>query len=565
MRITDAGRIAQEFTAALAVELILAVLLTALLYGVFRKYPVYSTRALKAFHASTRHPALYIAAAMLFPVAVRIAVLPWMPPPAPSIHDEFSHLLVADTLLRGRLANPPHPLAIHFETIYVLQHPTYSSVYPLGQGIVLATGKLLTGNPWAGVLLATALMCGGITWMLYGCLPPVWAATGGLIVACGLGAKWEDTYFGGAFCAFGGALLFGALCRLRKSPSKLQGIVAGLGWSIVCLVRPFESVLVFILAWSFIAVFIFRQPRSWRPWVGTLLLMSSVQVGALLLTAYDDRAVTGSATTLPYQLEQRVYGVPQTFFWQQPVEEPALPFKELRDMYDWQRQQRDNKARHPFRNYAVVVYHIWAFFVSVWYYIPLAVLPFLWKDPDVIIGVAVIFLASVVSAIYPFFFPHYFAAYVCVIYFLVVRGMMRLFQWRYGRPLGVFLIIGALLIGWCNLPVKSITSRNLPLDGGLRKQTSARLQALGGRHVVFVRYGATHDFHDEWVYNTANIDNSPIVWCRTMGPDRDMEVARYYGDRRTWMLDVEPADVRVTPYELQSPPRFAQAGWVLYR
>jgi hypothetical protein len=39
----------------------------------------------------------------------------------PDVYDEFSHLLVADTLRHFRLANPMHPLHQFFETFFVLQ------------------------------------------------------------------------------------------------------------------------------------------------------------------------------------------------------------------------------------------------------------------------------------------------------------------------------------------------------------------------------------------------------------------------------------------------------------
>jgi len=89
----------------------------------------------------------------LLSIALRLLLLPHHPVPAPTVSDEFSHLLLADTLLHGRLANPPHPLHQFFETYFVLQEPTYSSIYAMGQGMVLAIGRIIFGSWWAGVLL----------------------------------------------------------------------------------------------------------------------------------------------------------------------------------------------------------------------------------------------------------------------------------------------------------------------------------------------------------------------------------------------------------------------------
>src|ERR1022692_2771640 len=76
-------------------------------------------------HAGARDPAHRAAARTgwcmlalaILPIALRLAMLAQSPAPTPNGSDDFSHLLVADTLRHFRLANPPHPLHQFFETI----------------------------------------------------------------------------------------------------------------------------------------------------------------------------------------------------------------------------------------------------------------------------------------------------------------------------------------------------------------------------------------------------------------------------------------------------------------
>src|ERR1017187_8431907 len=80
---------------------------------------------------------------ILVPILVRVSMLRVFPVQPPGVVDEFSYLLAGDTFAHGRLTNPPHPMAAFFDTVFVLQHPTYASAYPPAQGGVLPLGRSL--------------------------------------------------------------------------------------------------------------------------------------------------------------------------------------------------------------------------------------------------------------------------------------------------------------------------------------------------------------------------------------------------------------------------------------
>jgi hypothetical protein len=198
------------FGAADFILLILAALLALFALG-WRWTEPYAARL-------ARRTAWCMLALGALPVALRLALLPHHPVPFPDIYDEFSHLLVADTLRHFRLANPAHPMHRFFETFFVLQQPTYSSIYPIGQGLSMAVGRMIFGHPWAGVLMSAAAFCALCYWMLRGWTTPGWALVGGVLAVIEFGPlnKWMNSYWGGAFASAGGCLVFGALPRLRN-------------------------------------------------------------------------------------------------------------------------------------------------------------------------------------------------------------------------------------------------------------------------------------------------------------------------------------------------------------
>src|SRR5579872_870355 len=157
-------------------------------------------------------------------------------PPYPSARDEFSYLLAADTFAAGRLTNPTPAQWQHFETPEVLVRPTYQSKYPPGQGLILAIGQGLTGNPLAGVWLSSALACAALCWMLQAWVGDTWALYGGLLAAFQLSffGRWAQSYWGGMVAALGGALLYGALRRIADEENTRSRFSPRFFWPGVC-------------------------------------------------------------------------------------------------------------------------------------------------------------------------------------------------------------------------------------------------------------------------------------------------------------------------------------------
>ena len=503
----------------------------------------------------------------------RLALLPLAPVPQPDLHDEFSHLLAAETFASGRLTNPTPPLWEHFESFHVIVRPTYMGMYPPAQAVVLAVGSWL-GHPWIGVLLSVALACAAICWMLQGWLPPTWAFLGGMlaVIRFGLTGYWINSYMGGAVAAAGGALILGALPRIKATARTRDALAMGLGLVALANSRAYEGLVlslpVAVVLLAHLVTSRRASPRRKITHVVAPLLI--VLIAAGLGMGYYFWRVTGSLVRMPYEVNRSTYATAPIFLWQAPRPEPAYHHPVMRDFHlrFEQATYRDEIASvHGFllAKLAVVI-PLLAFYVGPAMLLPVLMFPRALRDRRIRFLMITGLVAGIGFVVEVFFLPHYAAPLTAVMLAAIVQSLRHLWLWRWdGAPAGRFLVralpvlsaavlvlrLAAPAVG---LPLTETTIwwlRVAPSDRALdRAHVLAELERRPGRHLVLVRYGPAHDplTRPEWVYNRADLDHAKVIWAREMDPARATQLAAHYPDRQVWLVEPDRDPRRLEPY-----------------
>jgi hypothetical protein len=511
--------------------------------------------------AESRWKSILFAAA--FPLVVRFLMLPWYPPPPPQIHDEFSYLLQADTFAHGRVANPTPPLWEHFETEYTLLTPKYASQYQPAQGLVLAAGQVLLRHPWWGVFFSVGLMCGTLCWALWYVVPPVWALAGALGAGLqfGIFGLWMNSYFGGAVSATAGAIVFGAVMRMRlPGKAATSAGLAATGVILLFATRPFEALL--WMGVFFVGVYWQRLDLTGAiaRRVAPAFLLVFV-VGACSLAWYNWR-ITGKPLVPPYLEYRQVYGTPQPYWWQAPIRVTDFRHEELRNNYKNQERLYDMRTDPG----AVVkaektrLSHFWRFFVGPFLSPALAFILFLRRDKRVRFWLLACIPFILDKATYHAWYPAHSGPATILIVLVLLQCWRHMRVWQ--RERGTGLALSRLMVaGLCAAIVfgnvgraaepflpESRRAHLAPLWESLypakrlRDDVIARLERIPGSHLVFVKYAPGHCFCEEWVFNTADIENQRIVFARVYTPESNQALANYLHKQNTWVIepDLQP-------------------------
>ncbi len=526
-----------------------------------------------------RRRGLAVAAAGLSVLVLRLAILPLLPIPLPFTCDDFSFLLAADTFVHGRLTNPTPAMWMHFETIHVTMKPTYTTMYFPGEALILAAGKALVGNWWFGSLVASALMCAALCWMLQAWLPANWALLGGFLAVLRLGifSYWTNSYHAaGSLAALGGALVLGGLPRLTRTARPGYGVWMALGAAILVLTRPYEGLLLCLP----VAVMLGRWALKGknRPSMAALVRGAALPLGLVVATVawlgyYDYRAF-GSPTTLPYTVDRNTYAIAPYYIWQHERPEPVYNNADMRNFYEFEAAyfRKIHSPRGFLPQTLEKIGFLFLFYAGFILLIPLMMIKRVFLDRRIrFLVISVLVLAAGMS-IEIFLLPHYVAPFTAAFYAIGLQAMRHLRVWRpEGKPAGLALtritVVSCLIlgvVGACAAPLHivpkywNITWYGPAGQGRERAQVERALDGRPGGQLALVRYGPGHTPTDEeWVYNWADIDNSKVVWARELDPKHNKELIDYYVGRTAWLVEPDAHPAKVSPYPLRDEAQAA--------
>jgi hypothetical protein len=368
--------------------------------------------------------------------------------------------------------------------------------------------------------------------------------------------------------------------RLAENPRSRDGLVLGIGISVLANSRPFEgAVLTLLCLLPLLRALRVGSSPARIQLVRTLIPAGVVLTLTFLWMGYYNSRVTGNVLRLPYVECELQYGATPLFLFQPLRPLPptlrygsmwAVTHHSIRIYHDqtssWKSFilfgidklwllvrsafQLFRLPDEPLGGPAIrLLVAPWLRFVLL---APLLLLPLaIRRDPWLRWAALTLVAFGICVVPETYMNPQYGAPVGGLVAILLIQSLrlvrtLRRGRWRYGRALLQLLVALFVLSGV--LVALSLPSLRPSVYHPDRRPIISYLQASGGRHLVLVDYGNPYTGGGEWVYNVADIDNQDIIWARFLTPEENRKLLAYYAGRTVWRLRITGKKVELTTY-----------------
>jgi hypothetical protein len=314
-----------------------------------------------------------------------------------------------------------------------------------------------------------------------------------------------------------------------------------------------------LLAWMF-----GRRGPTWAVSLRHIIvpILMILTLTATGLCIYNVR-VTNNPLRMPYQVHEETYARAPVFVWQQPRAEPQYHHETIRSFHNnfaLRAHENQQSIAGLIHDRLYLLYRLGLGTFNVFAIAVIGILPFVCSSQHPngwarrALGIYVFFALGLTME--TFMALHYIAPVVPLNYFFVLSAL-RLWA-RRNRRVGRFIL-------WL-LPVSAALLVALSLYRDNRHDPSSdwhvqrarlldQMKQRQGKHLILVSYGPRHSFHEEWVYNPADIDAAKVVWARRMNSAQDYcRLLEYFKERQIWALEIdrEPFLPKAVPYTAES-------------
>ena len=502
--------------------------------------------------------------------------------PIPQVHDEFAYLLGSDTFASGRLTNLTPLFWQSFESQHILLVPSYMSKYPPLQSLFLAFGQIIFGHPIFGVWVNCGLAAAASCWMMQAWTAQSRALWGTLLMISfiGINSYWAQSYWGGMTTVLGGALLLGAFRRSWRKWEFSSSLLLAIGGSVLLNSRPFEGIIAIFFVLIVLGCKLLRQIKS-REAVFTafkklLIPGAAVSCITISLMGFYNFRVTGNVLKLPYSVHHEQYFIAPLFIFQKPNSKPIQGHQRIKEFAEYFAIPRLTKlglhiSSPPESIYLFPLYAFLSllivipsfFFSPALFFLFYLLLPVVLRRKRSLRYLAASILVVFGGLSFATFSEHYHypALLTSCFYLLIIECIytfIRLFNLKKKRfytifaysavftlvsvsfiylnmsEADVYRYFGNPEVAEINLDAES-RSINSPLKAVFyREQINKNAKLSGEKYLILVNYAKEYTFHDEIVYNSSDLEESPVIWAHYLEEEQNKSLTNHYQKRKSY-------------------------------